>query len=298
MKSNVLQFVTLDSVWLIRSDTGQDDNKITNFKLNFDYETIITTQKSYLYFYIEIEADIATLQTRSVFEYEKKNDSSEHIFDMEYILPSLSLAFKEAREVMIQKCGHYAEREGFLPEMSADRLEAMAKVIVSEYNDLRKEEDMLNALALNTLLLDCTFDHPYAMVFETACIILDNVLYINPDMNKEHNREVFFSRVPFQKYVNLKHKCYAIGTENISLSLFESVFFFICLDCALQVLMGDKSEEIIRSIEVSDEFGAEYRNLFIKYGSDMLVQMKNAVREGGFILPDLEQDYNWISRIK
>lgn len=297
MKSAVLQFRSTDLVWFIPTETEPDDSKPTSFKLVYDYETNIKTKRSYLYFYIEIDTYIATLQSRVVFEYKKRNGSSEYIFTLDYILSSLSLAFSKAGQMMREKCGPYAEREGFLPDLSNERLEAMAQRIVNEYHQLRKEEDVYNARAQETMLLECIYDHPYSNVIQLSIIIIDEILYLNPGFNREHNRKEFFDRVPFQKYMTLRQKCYAMEQHALALSIFEGIYFFICLDCALQVIVGDKSEVVSRSLEENQGIDDEIRKLYIQYGSEMIDQLKKALPAVGIKLPDLEEDYNWISRI-
>jgi hypothetical protein len=67
------------------------------------------------------------------------------------------------------------------------------------------------------------------------------------------------------KYNTLKYNCEGIENEYIALSIFDAIKFYLCLDCALKMLLSDKADALISYFEQG--FDAETQAAFIQSGT-------------------------------
>lgn len=81
------------------------------------------------------------------------------------------------------------------------------------------------------------------MLFLTF-FVLDELVYLNLNFNRYHNRKEFFAQVPEMKYTSLKLKCRRIEKQDLELTDLESVFLLRCIECVVHILLSTKGDRL------------------------------------------------------
>jgi len=84
--------------------------------------------------------------------------------------------------------------------------------------------------------------------------VLNELVYLNRNFNRYHNRKAFFAEVPEMIFTSLKLKCWKIEKQDIELTDLESVFLLRCIECVVHILLSDKGD---RLKPILNEWGAD-----------------------------------------
>ena len=129
-------------------------------------------------------------------------------------------------------------------------------------------------------------------------MIIDEILFLNPAFDNDHNIQLLEEAIlPLPVYYSLKNKCLEIEYGTIQLNLFNTILFYVALDLALQMLIGDQMERLQQSLELKNVTAFRQQE-FIKFGSDMFVGLKKSLNENGARFTNLENRVDWMERIK
>jgi hypothetical protein len=163
---------------------------------------------------------------------------------------------------------------------------------INTYTHHRAKNDINNHVLLTTAGLQLTPGGNTSLILKGTFIILDQILYENPAFNGEHNRNAIATYVPLPSYETVKWKCIQIDKQNVQLTWMDTMFLFLCLDCALQLLLGDHADTLTPGIE---KFGMSElrRQEYITFSSEMLRVIKNQMKDKAFTILNLEDQIDW-----
>jgi len=136
------------------------------------------------------------------------------------------------------------------------------------------------------------------LVMKATFMIIDEILFLNPAFDHDHNIKLLEeANLPLPVYYSLKNKCLEIEYGTIQLNLFSTILFYVALDLALQMLIGDQTELLQQSLELKNVTPFRQQE-FIKFGSDMFVGLKKSLNENGARFTNLENRVDWMERIR
>ena len=294
---SVLTFSSFDENWFTLNDFSFTVEGDLSFSLNFDYETMIRTRKSFLYLYIELDNEKLQIQTRTSFEYTTIDGLSDHIFSVEELVPCIRLALEKSVFKMNRASKYYGYKKGFTMDTSVMDYEFLAQNMVGTYLQYRKPNELSIQKEINTMCLQCSSNDINKIIFMGTFMILDQAFYFNPYFKHEENREIFSECLPYTKYLTIKFKCNSIAKRKLYLSAYDAIQFFLCLDCATQILLGDRADDMKRILEIN-EFSSLHQTIFINGATQLFATLKESLKMSGAHFPDLEVDHNWIDRIR
>ncbi|MGE0635100.1 MAG: hypothetical protein AB7G44_00990 [Bacteroidia bacterium] len=128
-------------------------------------------------------------------------------------------------------------------------------------------------------------------------MILNHILYEDPVFDNEYNRNALGNYMTVEIYQTLKWKCLHIENEDVQLSWFHTVLFFLCLDCALQLLLGEHADKLTPRLEKYGMIPSIQKD-YIKFSSDMLRNLKQQMKNGGMIVSNLDEQIDWNSLMR
>ncbi len=265
----------------------------TNISMNFDYER--RPQSEWL-FHADAGYEVipfGKVYTRTTFQI----TAAEHeLFSVEILRPIVEEAIQIAK-------GSYKEfarennfpKQGVILHMKQLTL-SLVTSIITNYK-LRTIQDKNNEFLETKYGLRLTPGGNTSLIVTGTFMIMDHILYENPAFNNESNREAIMEYVPLPRYETIKLKCLEIDRQNVSLTWVETIFFFLCLDCALQLLLGEHADTLIPQMEELGMIELR-RNEYVAFSSDMVKGLKTTLKEGGMTISNLEQQIDWNSLMK
>lgn len=263
---------------------------------SFDYETRPDGTMR-VYIDIGLKMNYAAVNYRSGFELEGKGLTWKDIFVYDTISSMVSAAFNECNSGYRVFC---EVNKLPLPEhykVFDKLLASVTNSILERYTSYRSISDAENAYLINTIGFVCESEVENMPTFIYTFDILDEVLFYHPNFNKEHNRDVFSEIVPLPLYATLKKNCKAIEFNDISLSVYDMVMFFQCLDCAMQMLLGSKADSLIAVLEERG-FDKEMQSAYIKKGTNYFKELRRMLKDSNARIINFENPVDWMSIIK
>ena len=145
--------------------------------------------------------------------------------------------------------------------------------------------------------VELTTGYNTLLLTQGTFIILDNVLHINKLFDLSNNQKVFHSVIPEPVYYTIKMTCSELSEKKINLVFLHIVYFQICLDCAIQLLL-DKHAQTLQPAIIEAGLTPKVQKEFIEFGSGILRQFRKDYKTGGSKIENLEIRYDWNSLIK
>jgi len=260
---------------------------------NYDYETLPDNN---FHFYSDITLrlpNIVSVTIRSQYKIISEEFEWDNLFSVEIINAILSNAIDNTIRNLTSFCKQN------LPELSIDitkeqtsitdeTINVISKDVVDTYFNYRKMDDINNAPMLRTIGLVCPDTNEMKNTLNLTFHILDQILFNNLSFQRLKNQDVFFDIVPMVKYHSLRLKCLQIQQQEVELSQVDVHFFLRCVDCAVQMLLGDKAEYLIRELAqhgVNDEI----QSVFFKNTTRLFDMYANS--------HELEEKHDWMRLI-
>jgi hypothetical protein len=283
-------------LWFEIFDKPYEQGFEADITSNYDYE-IRLDGKKWVYIDIGLKLNYASVVYRSGFEFEEKEITWKDIFVLDTVNSMLKTAFEETQKGYKVFC---KVNKIPIPDsctIPVDLLEPFTKTIVEQYILYRSIDDEEKDSLINTIRFECETGLETILIFKYTFDILDEVLFYHPNFNKEHNRGLISDLVSLSHYATLKSNCKAIELENISLSGYDMVIFFQCLDCALQMLIGNKADLLVSVLE-KQGFDSETQAAYIKSGTNQFNQLNQTLKDSNARILNLENRVDWLSIIK
>ncbi len=265
-----------------------DANKVT-YSAAFDYEKISAAQlRVYIDMYFETQQ--AELTHRCGFQFKFTNPDWDAIFVSTALHSLVISAIDKSCLCYNRLC---AENQVSAPMLKFED-EVATKItenFINKYYTYRKPEDTRNAYLINNTGLIWSKGKNTIILLQCTFIILDAFLYDNQGFDNIHNREEFEKVLPFTKYLTLKFNCREIENKSVKLSFLNAIFLLQCVDCALKLLLGNKEEVLIPTIEARG-MDEEIRSVYIVEGGKFIKQMNDSFKNSGARVINLETFYD------
>jgi hypothetical protein len=176
-------------------------------------------------------------------------------------------------------------------------VETITKGMMERYHLFDREDDIKNAYLIENTGLRVTTGKNMILTFQPTFLILDDIFYNNHLFKRKQNREAFFTIMTESRYTTLKLHCLQVLEKDIELCYFDTILFHLCLDCALQVLLGDKGEDLQETL-IQNKIGVNAQKIFIKQGTLLFSQLRETLALSNARIINLENKYDWIEKIK
>lgn len=303
MKKPIIQLARSNFLWfeafhpnhpeVIISDYDPE-NPAVDFSGNFDYEL---SAKGTRCVYIDIEIrmiPVGAILVRSDFEFESNGGGSfwDELFTIDFIYPMVNLALHESVAAFEDQCEQLQIKLPFEIPFSSDIVSLIGKNIVDQYLKYRKPDDIQNAFFKNTIGLECTQGNATFVTIQATFLIIDELIYNNPLFNRKHNKAVLSMYIPESKYNTIKMNCLEIVDHPVKLYFYDTILFYTCVDCALQMLLGDKSDLLINALE-ENGMVKEFRDAYFKHGTELFNQLHKNLSKSHARITNLEEQHDW-----
>lgn len=268
---------------------------VSTSSISFDYEHLTSTKwKIHLDIGLHI-LPIARIAVRSSF-FVDGNDTD--VFSMATLLPMYELAFKNMTERFKEKCDEHTIEFNRRIKNTINEKEMFVNGIIDSYFNFRKRDEVLNQKLLAQSFLELSPGINTLIVVNWVFIILDEVLFFNDAFDHEHNqRELATESIPQPIYHTIKHKFIELEKGNIKFNLFDSILFYLCLDIALQLIIGDNSDALLPAL-IEKGFTDDKQQKFIETGNDMFRNLQQTLVNSGSTISNLEERKDWNEIIK
>lgn len=274
-----------------------DDAPMLKVGSLFDYATLPDKRWE---FYSDISVKLphlAAVMIRSQYKLYSENFEWDHLFIVEnvkvIVSDAITNALIEFKRICIENSvalsPEMIEKD---PEVPDQMIDMVCENIVQQYFENNKPFDMANGVALTQVEIKCPSSQSVSITLNLTFLVMEQILFNNLGFNRRHNREVFFEVVPEMKFYSLRMKCIQIDKHEVEFTPVDLHYFLICMDCALQMILGDKADLLIPVLE---ERGAtdEVQKIWFKSASDLL----NVCRESVEDSIARKEKYDWSKMI-
>lgn len=259
-----------------------------SLNLNFDYEKI---DDIHWLLYLDIGFDlkpVAKICNRTSF---KVNCNEETLFTNQTLIKMIPEALKNCIKEFNNCCKAAGLKSDWEPTGIEKSNESFAKTLIHQYSSSRKYDDIRNK-SLMTEGLSLTPGRLTNLAVKLTFTIMDELLFLNKNFDTPHNRNQLNKQIPIPYFYTLKVKCLVLEKEKINLTWMQTVFFFLSMECALQMLIGDHYEKLISSLEVKGITNKDCDS-FISYGTKLLAEMHAHLKKMGTNISNLEEKHDW-----
>jgi hypothetical protein len=286
----------VDYLWTDIFPTSSFEDEEVALSSNFDYEMLFDGTKR-VYFDIGLKMNSVAIMYRSGIEFDGRDNSWADVFTHDFIFPLVKLSVQNCYEAYSEFCEEHNMLYPHNLDINDIHLETITNSIIEQYVTYRSISDVENAYLINNIGMECDIDDDMFVAFKCTFAILDEILFTNPAFNKGHNREAFSNCVPIQRYATLKHNCMQPDEEVVQFSFYDTIMFFQCLDCALQMLVGDKSDRLLLAKE-GKGIDKNMSTTFIKAGTEMFVVLRKMLQSSNARIINIENLPDWNSIIR
>jgi hypothetical protein len=259
------------------------ENPMMKLGCLFDYAILEDNSRE---FYTDILVKLphtAAIMMRSHYSIKAEGFEWEYLFYPDKLKPIVSDALMNS---MIEFRAFCADKGVKLPsemlakepELTDEMVNGVCYNFVEDYNSYRKIYDAANAGAQKEIELNCPRSNGAIVTLNLTFLVMEQILFNNRRFNREYNREEFFKKVPEMKFYTLRMKCIRIGQHPVALTVEDVHYFLICMDCALQMILGDKADyltPVLKERGVTDEV----LQMWFKNASQLLNACRKSVEE-------------------
>jgi hypothetical protein len=293
IQSNLMWIELLDEFHpMVKNSKWEPGETTAIYTSNFDYERL---PDNVYRIYIDIVLKVlphAALCTRTSFECMHQSFSWDDTFTLEHLEPLVEKACDFCIKTFYIQCRELEmDFHDPVPPVS-NKVSTISKEFIEMYNLHRKVNDMEYKELMESTGMSMTPGIIPALCTSYTFLIIDEVLYFNPKFKRMQNKENFCEILPEPIYFTIKMKCLESLHKEVDLSLYHTIFYLICLDCALQLLVGDHDSELIARL---DELGynKKSRQLFITEGSKLFKMFNDTIEKPNSILSKFELNFDW-----
>ena len=267
-------------------------NPMMDFCGNFDYESL---PADFRHVYIDIEMKMMPMggiMVRSDFEFESKEFSCDDIFTVGFIHPMVRLSILESITAFEEQCEAFRINLPYKIPLSEEVASSICEEIVDHYIDYRKPHDIVNDYLMSSAGLECRQSNATIVIIKGTFLIIDQLIYTNPQFDRKHNLKALINFVPEQKYITIRMNCMEIVKHPVKLSLYDSILFYTCVDCALQILLSDKSDLLIPTLEANG-MTKPVRDAFFRYGTEFFNHLRKTALNADESITNLDEKQDW-----
>jgi hypothetical protein len=295
MKDVTLYLFHAECLWFETYDKPFNEEEEAVISGNFDYDNLFDGTKR-VYFDIGLKYNNAGILYRIGIEFDGREIPWSEVFNFDFIYKMTNRAIELCNE---EYCGICDERNiscTYVSDINASIPTLLANETIKQYLEYRSVFDQQNEYLINNVGLECESGTDSEALLKCTFLILDEILIKNPSFNKERNQDSFDDIIPMPKYYTLRYNCLRIEHQDVQLSFYDGILFYHCLDCALQMLIGDRSDIIISALE-SNGIDNEMQHTYIKSGTDLFTQLHEMLKNSNARILNLEKHIDWNSII-
>lgn len=264
---------------------------------NFDYEKILPDKwRVHIDIIIKV-VPAGAIYVRSSFEFKCKGISWDQVFVDTFLSPMVRIAMDKSIAGLKENFEEVGIAMPYEINIDDANINGITANMNEQYLTYRKPQDIANSELINVTGIEFTPGNKSIIPLNGTFAIMDELLFNNNSFSRKHNCEVFEDFVPLPMYFTLKMNCLEIDHQSVKLSFLNTVLFFHCLDCALQILLTDKSDLLLPNLE-SQGFNQEVNNLYLKYGGELFKQLKESLVNSNVRVKNMEEYHDWDQLIK
>ncbi len=269
-----------------------EEQNIVNFRSNFDYGQLPGNS---FFIYIDIGMGVhsyADILTRTGFTFTVNGPTWSDLFVIDFISPMVNIAiincFKEFRRQCIL---HKIELPPNL-ETNVKTGQIITSHIVELYHTKLKQNDIADKELIELDGITLNSDEATLTMVKCAFQVLEEVLFYHKNFNHKHNQLELYHYVPESRFYTIKDSCLNIGSTGLTLTLQDTLFFLQILDCAIQLLLGDRADELISALE---HVGIDklQQGIFFKKTTELFKDFSEKLKTDYSPIKGIEIEYNW-----
>ncbi len=298
MKNIKAQLFRSTYLWFEPNNEPKENGAAANISIsnNFDYEKLPDgTMRIYLD--VSFKYLRASILVRSGFQFKNKSILWDNVFVADVINPMVNLAIQKCYQRFTEQCmeNHIESPVSF--EADEKTIQSITNGIIKQYFTYRKSDDKANEYLIENIGLEFNPGTDSEITIKGTFLIIDEILYHNSKFDKENNQKVFGNIYPLPRYFTIKLNCLEIEEHPVKLSFFDSIMFYQYIDCALQMLLGNKSAILIPAIEALG-MNKEIQDSFLKNGTALFKQLNDMLENSNSRITNIENRMNWNSLIR
>jgi hypothetical protein len=271
-------------------------NPKADLTANFDYE-IVSGDLRHIYIDIGLRyLPVAAILTRSCFEF-RFNGKWDKLMVPEFFNAIIPLAIEKCIKGFEEQCIQHnlqAPKEVIINEQITS---SITESLIKLYSNYRKYDDVANLYLITKRGLRITTGKKTLRIFKITFAVIDALLYYNDVFDRRNNREMFTEIMPEVVYFSLKLKCLELVNHEIELSIKETVFFLLCLDFSMQILLGDLEETLMKAL-AKQGMSETVRELYIKNGAEFIDDYNKLLKKCDVSIKNLENRTDWNNLIR
>lgn len=228
----------------------------------FDHE-MLTNGDRRLYLDVGVRLpNVASIMVRSQFALfcDSGQVSLDQLFTVENIKPLLEFAVENAmigfRDICLERKIEFPQELHNPSAANRSIIDLFCSELVNFYFSRRKPLDEKNTIAQYDIALRCPQVDTIGLTLNLTFLVLDDILFYNHAFNRQHNKKMFFELVPEMLYYTVKLRCLEISKHPIEISQIHLQLLLECVNCAMQVLLGDKGDcfaELLDKQRISED---------------------------------------------
>jgi hypothetical protein len=276
----------------IHPDTDPKKVKLCH-SISYDYE-MLPGNKPRIHFDIGVRVfTAAAISVRTQIESECNEYDWNVYFRKDVIEFWIRIALRNCTEEFRKQCNARNIKINTSLKPEPELVRDIVNGVYQNYLDFRSKDDITNKKGIESPGLILQPDRIKTIIpIDITFMILQDVFYYNKNFNRKKNLENFDKAVPEYLYHTVRMKAMKIVSEEVNLSMYYTTYFLICLDCALQLILGEAEQELLTSLQ-SKGLTLENRDIFIKEGSNILNYFLEALREKNSSVNKLEEKHDW-----
>lgn len=276
----------------IHPDTDPKKIKLCH-SISYDYE-MLPGNEPRIYFDMGLRVfTAAAISVRTQIESESNQYDWNFYFQKPVIETWIRIAVRNCVEEFRKQCNAQSIRINTNLKPEPELVRDIVNGVYQNYRDFRSKDDIANKKEIEMPGLILQPDRIRTIIpIDITFMILQDVFFNNKKFNRKKNLENFNKAVPEYLYHTVRMKAMKIVSEEVNLSMYYTSYFLICLDCALQLILGEAEQEIITSLH-SKGLTIENRDIFIQGGSYILDYFRESLRKKNSRVINLENRYDW-----
>jgi hypothetical protein len=240
----------------------------------------------HLYFGLKV-MPVGQIQTVSTFEVVYEGPLT-HILGLDALADAARIAFDKCTNAFKERCDHHGLV--FNGKLNHDMYADLVQFVRTSYADTRLPNE--GPLLANAAKSTFTSGHNTKLLLKVPFIIMDEVFFPGSDFDHAHNAALLWQHIPHSAYYTLKLRCITIDEETVNLPLMQTMFFLICLDCALQLMVGQYSDRLL-DLLTNRGLTPDARKTFLRQGSEYLSYIREEMQKSRTTLSNYENRPEW-----
>ena len=173
----------------------------------------------------------------------------------------------------------------------------MVKETIEIFNTHRLEKETEDGEKEVDTGIKIPCDEVSKLILQGTIIIVDKVFFDNEVFDWKYNSNVLEPIITLTSYTSLRAECFHISKGPVPLNWYSTTYLLICIDIALQLLLGEHAEKLEKAIANKGMTEAA-RNAFISNGGRILTSLKETLKKDGIHIENLDTVYDWNKLIR